>query len=153
MMVRSWVVPVAATAMLWAGSARAVSTETQLTPKALKVNGLVFQITAEGGAESKTIEVVVKADMGRELSPYLSALLELYDGKRLVISCPVENKGRAGELRYRFTVSARDAGKVRFQFNEYAFARITDKNNETKIIPMPAVDRYWLDLKDFVGGK
>ena len=87
------------------------------------------------------------------MSPFLEGRLSAYEGKRLVLSCAVEKKERDGEPLYAFTVSTEDVGKVRFSFNEYAFAKQVDGKGAVKVIPMPAVDRYWFHLKDFVGGK
>jgi hypothetical protein len=139
--------------ILWAGRACAVSTETQLTPNNPMVNGLLFTVTVQDAGPYKDVEVVVKPEAGRELSPFLGSQLSLYEGKKLVLSCPVEKKQSKGELRYRFSVSSEDLHKVRFAFNEYAHAKMTDKTGVVTVVPMPAVDRYWFDLKDFAGGK
>ena len=103
--------------------------------------------------DEQEIEVAVTPEAGRELSPFLAAVLQVRDKNRLLLSCPVEKKEQNGGLRYRFYVSASEVGKVRFRFEEYAFAKVTDKDGKVKIEPMPSVTDYWLDLEDFVAGK
>jgi hypothetical protein len=152
-MTRGRLLLAAAVLALGAGRAGAVSTETRLTPKKLRANGLAFRVQARDAGPMKEVEVVVKAEAGKELSPFLEGRLSFYEGKRLVLSCAVERQGRGAGLRYRFLVSSKDVGKVRFSFNEYAFARIKDRHGRVKVIGMPAVDRDWFDLGPFVGGK
>jgi hypothetical protein len=139
--------------LLWAGRACAVSTETQLTPNRLKANGLVFAVTVKAAGPARDVEVVVKRQAGRELSPFLGGQLSLDEGKRLVLSCPVQKMESNGELHFCFSVGAEDVHKVRFAFNEYAYAKVTDPAGTVTVVPMPAVDRYWFDLKDFAGMK
>ena len=85
----------------------------------------------------------------KDLSPFLDGRVSVYNGKKLVLSCPVEKKEKDGELRFRFQVASEDVGKVRFDFTEYAFAKSVDGQGRVKIQPMPAMDRYSLELKDF----
>lgn len=127
--------------------------EVQLTPDNAKSNGLAFKVEARDMGDSKEIEVVVMAETGRALSPFLSAILEVRAGKRLLLSCPVEKKEQDGALRYRFSISATDVDKVRFRFEEYGFTTRADKDGSVKTVPMPSVADYWLDLEDFVAGK
>ena len=151
---RKWRLALAAAiTALWAGQAYAVSTETQLTPRKAKANGLAFRVTAQSQGPHQEVLVAVRPEAGRELSPFLEGRLAVYRGKRLVLSCPVEKGERGGELRYRFTVAGEDVGMVRFSFNEYAFARRVDKEGAVKVEAMPSVNSYWFHLKDFVGGK
>jgi hypothetical protein len=138
---------------LGAGPACGLSTETQLTPGRSKANGLTFQVTARAVGEAREVEVVIRPPRGKEWSPFLEARLSLYQGKRLVLSCPVEPKRQGSELRYRFLVSPKEVGKVRFRFNEYAFAKVMNPNGTVKILAMPAVDAYWFHLRDFLGDK
>ena len=150
---RKWRLALAAIMALWAGQVYAVSTETQLTPRKAKANGLAFRVTAQSQGPHQEVLVAVRPEAGRELSPFLAGRLAVYRGKRLVLSCPVEKGERGGELRYRFTVAGEDVGMVRFSFNEYAFARRVDKEGAVKVEAMPSVNSYWFHLKDFVGGK
>jgi hypothetical protein len=143
----------AAIVALWAGQVYAVSTETQLTPQKTKANGLAFRVTAQPQGPHQEVLVAVRPQGGRELSPFLEGRLAVYRDKKLVLSCPVEKVERGGELRYRFTVAGEDVDKVRFSFNEYAFAKRVDKGGAVKVQSMPAVNSYWFHLKDFVGGK
>ncbi len=143
----------AAAVVMLAGPARAVSSETRLTPKMMKANGLAFQVKARDVGLGKEVEVVVRAEKGKTLSPFLEGRLSLYEGKRLVLSCPVQKREQDGALRYRFYVSARDVDKIQFCFNEYAFAKIRDKDGGERVIGMPAVDAYWFPLKDMLGGR
>jgi hypothetical protein len=140
-------------AALWTAQACAVSTQTQLTPKTTKVNGLLFKVVVKDAGQMKEVEIVVKKEEGKEYSPYLEGRLSVYKGKKLALSCPVEKKEKDGELHYRFQVDTDDVGKVRFDFSEYAYVKSVDGQGRVKFQPMPAVDRYWLELKDFVGEK
>lgn len=134
--------------LVWVGSTCAISIDIQLTPGNMKIDGLVFEVM-----ESNEVDVVVKMDEGKILSPFHSAYLEVHQGDRLVISCPIEKKEHNGELHYRFHVSAKDVDKVRFRFNEYGWAKIVDIDGKDTVMPMPSMDSYWLDLADFVVGK
>jgi hypothetical protein len=142
-----------AVAAFWAGEVSAVSTETQLSPKNATVNGLAFRVTARDVGQHKEIVVAVRAQAGKEVSPFLAGRLCLFEGKRLVLSCPVEKAERDGELRYQVTVASGDVDKVQFSFNEYAFAKQVDGKGAVKVVAMPAVDRYWFHLKDFINVK
>jgi len=147
---RAWVVTMV---LVWVGSASATSVEIQLTPENTKVNALVFQVAATDNGESNEVEIVVKPDADKHLSPFRSAILQVYEGNRLVISCPIEKKEQNGELHYHFDVAARDVAKVRFRFNEYGFAKVVEKDEKVTLMPMPSMTSYWLNLEDFVVGK
>jgi hypothetical protein len=140
-------------ATLRPGRADAGSTETQLTPQRTTADGLNFKVTVKDVGETKEVEVTANADATKELSPFLEGRLSAYEGKRLDVSCAVEKRESKGALTFRFCVSSADVHKVQFSFNEYAFAKHVDEKGVVKVVAMPAVDRYWLNLKDFAGGK
>ena len=130
---------------------QAGSKEIQLTPTTVAKQSRSFTITVnrfKGDKEGKYLrfDVKVKAKPGKApLSPYLSTVLDVFDGEEVVSSALLKGTERDGEILYSYLVAAKYAEKSKFTFGEL----LATPSSQS----LPPANHYWFYLKDFLGPK
>lgn len=132
------------TALTVAGSARAETVSTRLTPKKTGDHLWSFAVTVErqkeGAGEFLQFRVTAKPTNAGNVAPlpHRCGTLSVFAGKEFVSSCEVRPTERDGELSFSFRVAAKYAEKSTF-----IFAETPDHEAERGGF------YYWFYLKDF----